>query len=80
MSVLNLFSVGIGPSSSHTNGPMRAACHFVSNFVINNHQSAAVSIELFGSLALTGKGHGIERAIIAGLHANNPDHVDPDTQ
>lgn len=57
---------------------MSAACHFVSHFVMNDPQSASVSIELFGSLALTGKGHGIERALIAGLHANNPDHIEPE--
>lgn len=81
ISVFNLFSIGIGPSSSHTVGPMKAAKEFVSNLEKNNllNQAHCVSIELFGSLAFTGKGHGTDHAILLGLEGNLPDTVDPDT-
>ena len=78
-SLFELFKIGIGPSSSHTVGPMRAALQFV-----NELQSACplssigrVQIELFGSLALTGIGHGTDRAILLGLCGEAPDTVDP---
>ena len=78
-SFFELFKIGIGPSSSHTVGPMRAAREFVSE----QHSQAQwsevsrVCVELFGSLALTGKGHGTDRAIILGLMGERPDEVDP---
>lgn len=74
VSVFELFSIGIGPSSSHTVGPMRAANDFVSHLPFN---TAKIKIELYGSLALTGKGHGTDRAIIVGLEGHLPDTVDP---
>ena len=81
ISVFDLFSIGIGPSSSHTVGPMRAACAF-SEHLKQHNQLAAVkrlTIELFGSLAFTGKGHGTDGAILAGLEGELPETVDPDS-
>lgn len=80
ISIFNLFSVGIGPSSSHTVGPMKAANQFVHEL---KNQSALsevsrIQIELFGSLAFTGKGHGTDKAILLGLEGNTPDAVNPD--
>lgn len=80
ISVFDLFSIGIGPSSSHTVGPMRAANTFIS-ILANNKKLADVKriqIELFGSLAFTGKGHGTDKAILSGLEGNMPDTVDPE--
>lgn len=80
ISVFDLFSVGIGPSSSHTVGPMKAAREFGlalqrKNLLID---TARVSVELFGSLAFTGKGHGTDNAILLGLEGESPDTVNPD--
>ena len=78
-SLFDLFRIGIGPSSSHTVGPMRAAYRFVEK--LSNHEvlttTAAVYIELFGSLALTGLGHGTDRGVLLGLMGKRPDCVDP---
>jgi L-serine dehydratase len=74
-SIFELFKIGIGPSSSHTVGPMRAARSFAAGLV-----RAAVNriqIELYGSLGLTGRGHGTDRAVILGLLGEEPDQVDP---
>lgn len=76
ISVFNLFSIGIGPSSSHTVGPMKAAHEFVAS--LNLKDIARISVELFGSLAYTGKGHGTAGAILLGLEGSSPDTVDPD--
>ncbi len=80
LSVVDLFTVGIGPSSSHTIGPMRAAHRFVEDLRRENvlSKTHAVVTKLFGSLALTGKGHGTDRAILIGLSGELPDSVDPD--
>ncbi|HSW68680.1 MAG TPA: L-serine ammonia-lyase [Gammaproteobacteria bacterium] len=80
ISIFNLFSIGIGPSSSHTVGPMKAAKEFVEWLDQQNqlNQTHRIKIELFGSLAFTGKGHGTDAAILAGLEGNAPDSVDPD--
>jgi L-serine dehydratase len=78
ISVCDMFSIGIGPSSSHTVGPMKAANAFVEE-LSNNHELEAIdsiSCELFGSLAHTGKGHGTDRALILGLLGNRPDTID----
>jgi L-serine dehydratase len=80
ISVFNLFSIGIGPSSSHTVGPMKAANAFI-NYLKESQQltvSKRISIELFGSLAFTGKGHGTDNAILLGLEGNTPELVNPD--
>ena len=81
ISVFNLFSIGIGPSSSHTVGPMKAAHAFISRVKteIGFENVTRLTIELFGSLAFTGKGHGTDCAILLGLEGQLPDTVDPDT-
>ena len=79
ISVFDLFKIGIGPSSSHTVGPMYAAKQFLFNcmeqFPLTKIYS--VKIELFGSLALTGKGHGSDTAILLGLEGEEPASVEP---
>lgn len=80
VSVFDLFKVGIGPSSSHTVGPMRAAYLFCQQLE-HRHLIADVhniKTELFGSLGHTGKGHGTDKAIILGLSGYQPDKIDPD--
>ncbi|MGN6314529.1 MAG: L-serine ammonia-lyase [Rhodanobacteraceae bacterium] len=82
VSVFDLFKIGIGPSSSHTVGPMRAAARFVEKWLLeagNLPRIARVTCELFGSLALTGRGHGTDKAVMCGLEGEWPDKVDPDT-
>ena len=81
LSVFDLFSIGIGPSSSHTVGPMRAAGMFVrrlKNEGLLAH-TAAVRAELFGSLGATGHGHGTPKAVLLGLEGHSPRTVDVDT-
>lgn len=80
VSVFQLFSIGIGPSSSHTVGPMRAARQFVMNLESKGYlkSSFRVQVELYGSLALTGKGHGTDIAIMLGLEGIKPEEVDPE--
>ena len=79
ISLFDLFSIGIGPSSSHTVGPMAAANQFLEQLitagVFNNVHR--IKTELYGSLALTGKGHGTDKAILNGLEGHAPDTVDP---
>jgi L-serine dehydratase len=79
ISVFDLFKVGIGPSSSHTVGPMRAACSFAARLSGQGllPRVAAVRCELFGSLGATGHGHGSVKAIVLGLEGEQPDLVDP---
>jgi len=79
ISVFQLFSIGIGPSSSHTVGPMRAARQYVLKLETKGLLEAThhVKAELFGSLALTGKGHSTDLAILLGLSGETPDGVDP---
>jgi L-serine dehydratase len=83
-SLFELFKIGIGPSSSHTVGPMRAALRFASDFAAAGAIASPdlmwptrVQVELYGSLALTGVGHGTDRAILLGLSGEAPDSVDP---
>lgn len=79
ISVFSLFSIGIGPSSSHTVGPMKAARAFLTKLQPSTLQHAErITVELFGSLAFTGKGHGTDQAILIGLEGYAPDTVDPD--
>jgi len=66
LSVFDIFKIGIGPSSSHTVGPMRAAFNSITE----------VTVQLYGSLALTGKGHGSDKAVILGWSGFEPDKVD----
>ena len=78
-SLFELFKIGIGPSSSHTVGPMRAALRFVQSLRTAGLLSTthAVFVDLYGSLALTGIGHGTDGAILLGLLGEAPDTVDP---
>ena len=81
VSTFDLFKIGIGPSSSHTVGPMRAAARFVQRWLIEPGRLAQVDrvrAEVFGSLALTGRGHGTDTALLLGLEGHQPDTVDPD--
>jgi L-serine dehydratase len=75
-SVFELFKVGVGPSSSHTMGPMNAAADFVA--ALTGRPVAAIHASLYGSLALTGRGHATDRAVMLGLEGHRPDTVDPD--
>src|SRR3990167_1311770 len=78
ISVLNLFSIGIGPSSSHTVGPMKAAKSFLVRDVGPDlTQITRLVVTLYGSLAYTGKGHGTDKAITMGLTGEDPDTIDP---
>lgn len=81
VSVFDLFKIGIGPSSSHTVGPMRAALMFVQGLERDGllERTAAVKVDLYGSLGATGKGHGTDRGVMLGLMGDAPDTVDPDT-
>jgi L-serine dehydratase len=78
ISVLDLFKVGIGPSSSHTVGPMRAARSFALELERSGRLGAAAAVraELFGSLGATGRGHGTDRAVVLGLQGETPEGVD----
>ncbi|WP_197379243.1 L-serine ammonia-lyase [Mycolicibacterium mengxianglii] len=80
ISVFELFKVGIGPSSSHTVGPMRAARRFVAWLADRGllQQTAGLRVELFGSLGATGRGHGTVGAVVLGLLGEHPETVDPD--
>jgi len=80
VSAFDLFKVGLGPSSSHTVGPMRAAGRFAHELAGSGklEQTARVVVDLYGSLALTGRGHSTDRAILLGLSGEAPDHIDPD--
>src|SRR5438552_1966614 len=75
-----MFNVGIGPSSSHAVGPMRAALRFVRGLERDGRleATARVHVELFGSLGITGKGHGSDIAVMLGLSGATPEDVEPD--
>ena len=81
LSVFDLFKIGIGPSSSHTVGPMKAAAMFARRLAKAGQISQVARIEarLYGSLGATGKGHGTDTAIMLGLGGLMPDSIDPDT-
>ncbi|MGY4535558.1 L-serine dehydratase [Pseudomonas sp. TE3786] len=78
LSVFDLFKIGIGPSSSHTVGPMRAAARFAEGLRRDNllADTVTVKVELYGSLGATGKGHGSDKAVLLGLEGEHPDTVD----
>ncbi len=86
VSSFDLFKIGIGPSSSHTVGPMRAAARFVQRWLIEGGdgdggelaRTARLRAEVFGSLALTGRGHGTDKAVLMGLEGHLPNEIDPD--
>jgi len=79
VSVFDLFTIGIGPSSSHTVGPMRAAKLFVGKLFSLKAEPSRIQVELFGSLGHTGKGHGSDMAILLGLQGEQPDVIETDT-
>lgn len=81
LGVLDLFSIGIGPSSSHTVGPMRAAVRFIDELSATGDfdRVERIKVELFGSLAATGVGHGSDTAVLAGLSGCEPETIDPDS-
>ncbi len=80
VSVFDLFKIGIGPSSSHTVGPMRAARLFAVRLQHDGHlqRVARIVAELYGSLGATGRGHGTDKAVLLGLEGEEPDKVDVD--
>ena len=80
LSVFDLFSIGIGPSSSHTVGPMIAGLTFFKNLQSTGEllQVESMTVELFGSLALTGHGHETDKAILLGIMGESPISVDLD--
>src|SRR6266850_6062539 len=80
VSVFDLFKIGIGPSSSHTVGPMRAARLFALRLQHEGHlgETQRVCAQLYGSLGATGKGHGSDKAVLLGLAGLEPDTVDVD--
>lgn len=79
ISVFDLFKIGIGPSSSHTVGPMKAAYDFVEALRSQDllERVAGIEIHLYGSLSATGKGHATDRACVMGLMGERPDRIDP---
>ncbi len=80
VSIFDLFKIGIGPSSSHTVGPMKAACTFARRLETAGllEQTNRIRTSLFGSLAHTGRGHGTDKAVLLGLQGDLPDSIDPD--
>jgi len=80
LSVVDLFTIGIGPSSSHTVGPMRAGYLFCQDLIREEllGRTVSVRIDLFGSLALTGKGHATDDAVLLGLSGQRPRNINPD--
>ncbi|MHC6227152.1 L-serine ammonia-lyase [Pseudomonas sp. X10] len=81
LSVFDLFKIGIGPSSSHTVGPMRAAARFAEGLRRDGLLASTVSVkaELYGSLGATGKGHGSDKAVLLGFEGEHPDTVDTES-
>lgn len=81
VSTFDLYKIGIGPSSSHTVGPMRAGARFVRRWLAvpgRLDDVVRVRAEVFGSLALTGRGHGTDKAVMMGLEGHMPNQIDPD--
>ena len=80
ISVFDLFKIGIGPSSSHTVGPMRAAQSFSLDLKTDGllPQVTRIKGELYGSLGATGHGHGSDKALLLGLEGEAPDRIDPE--
>ena len=80
VSVFDIFKIGIGPSSSHTVGPMRAARQFLLQLDTAGQldEVAKLRVDLFGSLGLTGRAHGSDTGILLGLSGREPETVDPD--
>ncbi len=79
ISIFDIFKIGIGPSSSHTTGPMKSARAFVDGLDKVASEVSCIEVSLHGSLAWTGKGHGTDSAVILGLCGLAPDTIDPDS-
>jgi L-serine dehydratase len=79
ISIFDIFKIGIGPSSSHTVGPMKAARAFATTLAGLDRPVAGVEVTLHGSLAYTGKGHGTDSAVILGLTGAQPETIDPES-
>ena len=77
ISIFDIFKIGIGPSSSHTVGPMKAATAFIDSLGDLASDVASIEVSLHGSLAWTGKGHGTDSAVLLGLAGLTPETVDP---
>lgn len=80
VSTFDLFKIGIGSSSSHTVGPMRAAARFVARWLVDGgrlQDVARIRAEVFGSLALTGRGHGTDKAVLMGSEVTTPTKSTP---
>ena len=80
ISTFDMFKIGVGPSSSHTVGPMNAGKAFIDELSAQGFLSrtSRLLVDLYGSLSLTGKGHATDQAVIMGLAGNSPDRVDID--
>lgn len=72
LSIFDIYKIGVGPSSSHTNGPMIAGYRFVQQLLPQLNKVARIQVDLYGSLSLTGKGHHTDRATLLGLMGNQP--------
>jgi L-serine dehydratase len=79
ISIFDIFKIGIGPSSSHTVGPMKVAREFSRRLVSSTKNVHKLEVRLYGSLAYTGKGHGTDSAILLGLSGEAPETIDPDS-
>lgn len=79
LSVLDIFKIGVGPSSSHTMGPMNAACAFATDLqqMRRLDETARIGVQVYGSLALTGQGHCTDRAVLLGLEGWRPESAEP---
>ncbi len=77
LSVLDIFKIGVGPSSSHTMGPMIAANKFAAGHLADPPAGCSIEVVLWGSLAFTGKGHATDRAVILGLAGIAPETLEP---
>ncbi|MBD1556688.1 L-serine ammonia-lyase [Vibrio sp. S9_S30] len=75
LSIFDIFKIGVGPSSSHTNGPMIAGYQFGQKLIPDLHKISRVQIDLFGSLSLTGVGHHTDKAVLLGLMGNEPANI-----
>ncbi|MDV5169793.1 L-serine ammonia-lyase [Photobacterium rosenbergii] len=75
LSIFDIYKVGVGPSSSHTNGPMVAGHHFIQLIEADLHKVVRIQVDLYGSLSLTGIGHHTDRATLLGLLGNKPDTI-----
>uniref|UniRef100_UPI003D10415F L-serine ammonia-lyase n=1 Tax=Vibrio sp. TaxID=678 RepID=UPI003D10415F len=76
LSIFDIYKIGVGPSSSHTNGPMIAGYQFANAIQTKISHIARLQVDLYGSLSLTGVGHHTDRAVILGLLGNRPDSID----